>query len=391
MGVSIFLILVLGLIHYSQCAWDKPTEVYKNDGTISWQISRSDTYNDRTHIIFFSQQTDYFGLMYIRLDASGKILGPIKLSQGLLEGTLYSAGIAVSDDGQDVCVAYLESKGRNNDVKFCESEDAGATWSEPICPRSDNLNDTYDRTKISVVRSNTGDIYLFYKKGEMNLTIASRMEGSKTWEPEQPIHFYDCPNLASSIPYAEITYQTPSQYTLHFAMNCKYNTKSIIFGDSNDKLNSWKWYNQGMYQPHIDLSVLLAAKENRLYGAFRQQTANNSKERNIGTVFEDAGNGHLETIASLLAPRFVFHSLAVCDIKSERKIIYTVSKDSYKSENGGMLLVISESEPWKQSFLPLPILTATTNNLQILCGQNDLVAIGTNENNAIFSAKYSFD
>lgn len=168
---------------------------------------------------------------------------PIKISGNAFKDS-QNIKITGSSDGLHLFMAYGRARNQTRgafDIFFSESSDDGLTWSSPILPRSNNLEDINYRQMPDILITRSERLLVFYRiRGKLLMT--TREKGSSIWSAEKNILSPLCEEFGggNSMSITSVKSGKEELIVQSYTCNGKKGTFAII-AESNDNGNTWKY------------------------------------------------------------------------------------------------------------------------------------------------------
>eukprot|EP00829_Urostomides_striatus_P017749 TRINITY_DN6221_c0_g1_i1.p2 TRINITY_DN6221_c0_g1~~TRINITY_DN6221_c0_g1_i1.p2 ORF type:complete len:247 (+),score=38.69 TRINITY_DN6221_c0_g1_i1:64-804(+) len=143
-----------------------------------------DSFNNKTHILYLTTGGYVY---YLYLEQNGTVSSALNIGKSTQRGQGVIS-IQGANDGLHLYVVINYRRGYYDDLNFLESENDGHTWSSPVIPRSNNLQDSYNRYIPEILVLSSGRVFIFYSKNSYNereIMATTRPPNSIAWSTEK--------------------------------------------------------------------------------------------------------------------------------------------------------------------------------------------------------------
>jgi hypothetical protein len=330
---------------------------------------------------------------YMALTPGDEKTAPIQLAEMSASSQVFQPTITGAHNGKDLFVAMIlqrqDDGGITYDMFFVESNTDGTSWSNPIIPRGNDIQDNAIRDSPTLLSTKSGRLYLFYRKNNRPVFV-TRPRFSTIWSAEKELNTQQCTN-SSFFFSATTTYVTDTNSTTFFSTLCYQQDVPAVhyIGETNNNGVTWQSTQRTVSNATEFLTSLTSmGGRDTLLGA----TISGGDTRRgwqMAELFQFTPDSKWVTLASLPLQLGEVHipSLEMCSIKDAMNIIYFAAPFEDVDEQSALLWRIPFDQPWLLKKLPIPNIPAT---VKLFCINNELLAIGTNSINTLLAQRFRF-
>ena len=351
-----------------ECAgeWGAPFKLME-DVAVDGQATYVDGLTGKGHFVFRAKNKYGSYAHYFGMTPNGDRGIPYNFTKlpALEHGNPFS--IVGENNGRDLYIVMVVMRGAYRDLAFVETTSNGEDWSKSIVPRGNAEGDTCNRDMPSLLYTPSERLILFYRK-DSYLYYVTRSPDTTVWSMEKRIDLNDCTGLlfTNALFSTFVPVAVPPRVMVHLICKTVRSRWVPLMVESKDNGNNWEVYVSSKYDLTGNISSVLAVNsyDNKVYGVFAQDESEWRRltlfQYTVGGTWKDVTTGPTSKLAH---PR----SLRTCTLANVVSLVY------YDTT---VLKQYSVTEPWKETTVALPAVSSKTQQDQVDCGANHLLATG---------------